>query len=326
MKDKISVVIPMYNASKYLKKCIDNVINQKYSNLEIILVDDGSTDNCLEICNKYSKIDDRIVVIHKENGGLSSARNAGIEKATGKYITFIDSDDVVEKDYINILYDGIKKYKTKMCIGGLKTVYENGKVVDNSLKKTYKLSKMETFKKMLYTDGVSISAWSKLYDISLFKNVEYTVGRLFEDTSTTYKLIDQCDNISISDYPIYNYYIRKLSITSSKFNIKKLDWIISAIEMTSYLKKKYKELSSACTAYMMYTHIGVLSSLAMNDKDYKKERNEIISYIKANKKKYISDKNVQNNYKLVCRLICFNYFIFKIFLKTYQRFIAKRYE
>lgn len=325
MKDKISIMVPLYNVENYLEKCIRSLLKQTYNNIEIILVDDGSTDNSLSICEKYKKKDERIKVFHKDNGGISSARNFCIKKANGKYVTFVDADDYVEEDYVEKLYNGIKKYKTKISVGGYKAIYLNKTEKNNSKNKTYSLTKEKALENLLYID-LDVSAWSKLYDKELFDNVRFPEGRIFEDTATTYKLIDQCDEVAIVDYPIYNYCIRSKSITSEKFNIKKMDWIISAIEMTHYLKNKYKDLDSACLSYMMYTHIGVLSSLAMNDKNFKKERKEIISYIKGHKNKYLKDERVSKKYKMVTRLICTDYRLFKIALKIFQKYKGKRYE
>ena len=124
MEDLISVIVPIYNVEKYLNKCIDSIINQKYKNLEIILVDDGSPDNSGKICDEYSKKDNRIKVIHKENGGVSSARNVGINNATGNWISFIDSDDWIEEDYINNLLSNAKKNNAEISMCGYNRVYE----------------------------------------------------------------------------------------------------------------------------------------------------------------------------------------------------------
>ena len=326
MKDKISIIVPIYNSSKYLDRCIKSIINQTYKNIEILLVDDGSTDDSFDKCNKYKNKDKRIKIYTKENEGVSATRNFGISKATGKYFSFVDSDDYIEKNYIEVLYKGLTKYNSKICLGGYRTIYLNGKIENKSSSKEYQSNKKEALTKLLYVDGVDVSPCSKLYDISLFKNIKYPVNRLFEDTATTYKIIDQCDNIAVCDYPIYNYCIRSKSITSEKFDIKKMDWIISALEMTHYIKSRYKDLDKACLAYLMYSHIGVLSSLAMNDNGYKRERKEIVDFIKRNKTKYIKDNKVSKQYKMVTILISTNYFLFKIALNVFQRIKNKRYE
>ena len=125
MEDLISVVVPIYNVENYIKKCVDSILSQTYKNLEIILVDDGSPDNCPQICDEYAQKDNRIKVIHKENGGLSDARNAGIDISKGKFITFIDSDDYIEKDYVEVLYNSIKENASDMAIGSHKAIYDN---------------------------------------------------------------------------------------------------------------------------------------------------------------------------------------------------------
>ena len=135
--EKISVIVPIYNVEKYLEKCLDSIINQTYKNLEIILVNDGSTDSCRDIMEKYAKLDKRIIIVDKTNGGLSDARNAGTKIATGKLISYIDSDDYIEKDMIEYLYKGIKEYNSDISICGTIVEYEWGKKIVKSAKKNY---------------------------------------------------------------------------------------------------------------------------------------------------------------------------------------------
>ena len=142
----ISIVIPIYNVEKYIEKCLDSVIKQTYKNIEIILVDDGSPDNCGKICDSYANNDKRIQVIHKENGGLSDARNVGIERANGKYITFVDSDDYIELDYIEYLYTLIKKYNTKISFCKVNVVFNENNTdnkLENNNKTDYKWTKIQ---------------------------------------------------------------------------------------------------------------------------------------------------------------------------------------
>ncbi len=325
-KDLISIIVPVYNIELYIDECLSSIIKQTYKNIEIIIVNDGSTDNSLKVCKKYKSKDNRIKIFSKSNGGLSSARNYGIEKSKGKYISFIDGDDTVDKKYIETLYKCIVKDKTRMCVGNNYTIFSNGKKSTTALNKSYKISKLNALEKMLYVNDINVSACFKLYDRTLFDDITFPEGRLFEDTATTYKLIDKCDYISVASYPLYNYILKPGSITTEKFNIKKMDWIISSIEMTHYIKKKYPHLKDACTCYLMYAHIGTLSSLAMSNKDYKKERKELVEFVKINKRKYVKNENVPQNYKIVARLININYGLFKLFLKFYQKIVLKRYE
>ena len=133
MKKLISIVLPIYNVENYIEKCMESVLNQTYKNIEIILVDDGSPDNCPIICDQYVKEDNRVKVVHKENGGLSDARNAGIKVANGDYITFIDSDDYVDKDYVEFLYNTIEETDADIAIGGHRVIYDSGKIIEMEL-------------------------------------------------------------------------------------------------------------------------------------------------------------------------------------------------
>ena len=191
MKDLISVIIPVYKVEEYINRCIDSVINQTYKNLEIILVDDGSPDGCPKICDEYAKKDSRIRVIHKQNGGLSDARNVGIDNANGKYITFIDSDDWIPIDSINILYKNLINTKSEISSGCLLEVFsDNRKNYSNNDYEVY--SKIEGLKNLFLLHDISNSASGKIYDISLFDNIRYPVGKLYEDLGTTYKLFAKC--------------------------------------------------------------------------------------------------------------------------------------
>ncbi len=203
----ISVIIPVYKVEEYLNKCVDSVINQTYKNLEIILVDDGSPDNCPKICDDYAKQDKRIKVIHKKNGGLSDARNAGIDMANGEYLSFIDSDDYVEKNYISFLYNLAKKYNSDLTMGKQYVRYSN-KTINTGSGSLYELNSYDALDKILYGEDLDVSAWAKLYKKELFKKVKFPVGRLFEDAATIYKLIDLSKKVVLKSEPIYNYIIR----------------------------------------------------------------------------------------------------------------------
>lgn len=270
MNDLISVVIPVYNVEKYINECLESILNQTYKNLEIILVDDGTKDNCDKICDQYALKDKRIKVIHKKNGGLSDARNKGIEQATGKYITFIDSDDSVTIDYIEYLYNLIKKSDTDISICA-HTVIAPQKNINFGKNYTDKiLTKEECLKRMLCEEGFSVSAWAKMYKLDLFNNISFPKAKLCEDNGTTYKLIDKCTKISYGHESKYNYYRRAGSIMKSNFNLKKIDLIELSDEMCNYLEK-YKSLESAINKKRFTCRCSILRQISesKNDKNYK---------------------------------------------------------
>ncbi len=218
MNDLISIVVPIYNVADYLDRCIKSIVDQTYRNLEIILVNDGSKDNSGEICEKWRKRDKRIIVIHKKNGGLSSARNAGIEIASGKYIAFIDSDDYVSKDMYYELYQRLIENESDIIICGREYIWDNGKTyfryhydgrIENYNSKQA-IKEMNSFKKF------DMAAWDKLYKIELFENIRFPEGKLSEDYYIMYKLFLKSNRITYYAYPLYYYYQRQNSITKNK--------------------------------------------------------------------------------------------------------------
>lgn len=242
MKEElVSVVVPIYKVEQFIEKCIKSIINQTYKSIEIILVDDGSPDNCGKICDEYATKDERIKVIHKENGGLSDARNAGINIANGTYITFIDSDDYVDEKFIEILLQIIKRSNAKISMCGIKKVYNNGRESEDI---EIPDEKILTGKEMILRLGdypiSNIVAWNKLYNINLFEKIRYPKGKIHEDEFTTYKLLYECKKVAITNEKLYYYMQNEGSITNQKFNKSRLD-IIQALEERSEFFKNKKE-------------------------------------------------------------------------------------
>lgn len=322
-KDKlVSIVVPIYNVEKYIKKCVSSIIKQTYKNIEIILVNDGSTDSCYEICNEYLKVDKRIKVIHKKNGGLSDARNVGIINSKGKYITFIDSDDYVDNNYIDLLYTSIIKNDADISIVSHRVFYDT-KQIDKSTGEEFCANSKEILEKILYDDGIDLSSWGKLYKIELFKNIKFPVGRLYEDSATTYKLVDLSKKISVCSKPVYNYVIRNNSISNSPFDEKKLDLIISTKEMTDFIKEKYPELEKAANRKMMHAYLSTLSQLSMSNKKFPNEKNKIINYIKKNRASILKDKKVPKRDKIALITTVFGFKTYKFMWNMYRKITGR---
>ena len=213
----ISVIVPIYKVEKYLRKCVDSIITQTYKNLEIFLVDDGSPDNCGAICDDYAREDERIKVIHKENGGLSSARNAALDVATGDFIMFVDSDDWVEPEFCEKALEMAIKEEVPIVSFG----YNNVAIKDNIIKryerftsKVRKVTSSEAIRHVILKDDVIFSfAWNKIYKRELFTDVRYPYGMTYEDQGTTYLLFHKAQNIYVSDKILYNYVRRNDSIS-----------------------------------------------------------------------------------------------------------------
>ncbi|CUP97411.1 glycosyltransferase family 2 protein [Clostridium baratii] len=226
----ISVIIPVYNVEKYLEKCINSVLNQTYKDLEIILVDDGSTDNSGKICDKYKLLDSRIKVIHKENGGLSDARNHGLDIASGEYIAFLDSDDWIDKNLYYILYKLSKDHNTDITVCNFKKVYTEDEKLNLKSNNLITYTSLEALEALYNKNYIQmIVAWNKLYKRSLFKENKYPCGKIHEDEFLTPVLLNESKKIVYIDTELIYYRQRSESIMNSSFNVKRLD-LLDALE------------------------------------------------------------------------------------------------
>lgn len=240
MKELISVVVPIYKVEKYLERCIRSIVSQTYVQLEIILVDDGSPDNCPAICDAWKEKDERIIVIHRENGGLSAARNSGIDRATGDYIALVDSDDFIAADFIETLYTACKNTGSEMAqcryeyVAGDKLTKEQERV-----EPTETFTGKEMIAGMSWKDGAyNVVAWNKLYKSSLFQGIRYPEGRIHEDEATTHKLFYQAKKVAFVYRYLYGYYTGGSSITRDNFSLKRLDWEWAVASRLEFLRER----------------------------------------------------------------------------------------
>lgn len=239
MDEKISVIIPIYNVETYLTKCIDSVLNQTYQNLEIILVNDGSTDGCKRICDEYGrKYQKKIKVIHKKNGGLSSARNAGLDVAEGKLVAFVDSDDYIEPGMLEQLYKALIAYEADMSLCNLKVVFASQFKDKKHRELTVKWECMEQcnyWEKIFEPDYARfVVAWNKLYRKKIWEKLRYPNGKINEDEFVLHEIVSQCDKIVYSSYVGYNYVQRNGSIMSQKKQKPNFDLFDAWIERIAY--------------------------------------------------------------------------------------------
>ncbi|UQZ34398.1 glycosyl transferase family 2 [Paenibacillus sp. PK3_47] len=238
MKPEISIIVPIYKVEMYLKKCVDSILSQTFRDFELILVNDGSPDKCGEICDYYKELDPRVTVIHKQNGGLSDARNYGIEIAKGKYIGFVDSDDWIEPDMYESMHGLITAHKADIVVCGHYEV-QDGVYLDKEFTHEVRVyNNQEAFKKLLEDTEIKNLAWDKLYRAELFKKVRYPVGRYFEDMFATFKLFLQADKVVSLDSPKYLYLRRGDSITGEMNNAKYYDRICAWQELYEAIKDK----------------------------------------------------------------------------------------
>lgn len=320
---KISVIVPIYNVEKYLRRCIDSIINQTYKNLEIILVNDGSLDGSLDICKKYKKIDSRIKLVNKNNGGLSSARNEGLKIATGDYISFIDSDDWIKEDmYENLLNNAIK-YNADISVGGVADLLEKEdsyEVIKSDFDGVHKIeciSREEAIEKFLMEPW---AAWDKIYKREVHENLYFPLGEINEDEAIALKLLDKCNNIVYDNKVFYNYIKRKNSITTSEFNEKKFDWYKHCKNNLNFIEKKYPKLIKLAEKRLLDSMLWSLNSMIDINKDYEEYRKDIILNIKSRSKSfcsniYVSKKSKFWIYIILCSSINNSIWLYKILYK-----------
>lgn len=279
MKPLISIIVPVYNVETYLAKCVDSILAQTYTNLEIFLVNDGSSDCCGKLCDEYAKEDKRIKVIHKKNGGLSDARNVAIDITTGEFITFIDSDDYVTDDYIMTLYSLIEKYECKVSIALYNTFVEGSKPkVVNRVYREDCQTNIKAIEEMFYQEKYDTASWAKLYHSSLFATgIRYPKGIVYEDLATTYLLIFQSDKVAFCNRRIYNYLLRRDSIEGSSFSSKKMD---SALKVCELMESHLDILGKVMQAYQCRM-MSFFFHLLLKMPDGYEQRNMLYKRIKA---------------------------------------------
>ncbi len=302
----ISVIVPVYNTEKYLKKCLDSIIYQTYKNLEIILVDDGSTDDSGRICDEYSYKDCRIKVIHKTNGGLSDARNAGIEIMTGSLVTFVDSDDWIDHNMIAYLYSILNEYHADISCASFHKVFEKGvKEKENSVdKKISVYTGTEAIERLMYKRDVDTSAWGKLYRKQDFDHIRYPKGVIFEDLATTYQIFYDKERIVYSYQKLYYYLQRENSIMYQNFDRRRFDRIKIGEEMIDWTKNNEPSLQKAAISRYFTANIQLLREIPLT----KEWEGDLID-IADNIKKYRGAVIVNNKVKTIDRVIALSTYL-----------------
>lgn len=294
----ISVVVPCYNVEQYLPKCINSLLAQTYTNLEILLVDDGSPDRCGEICDTYAEKDKRIRVLHKKNGGLADARNVAIDVAMGEWIVCVDSDDYVTKDYIETLYGLVEKYQCKIGVASMRT-FNEGTEADGQ-QPPYKemvFDNMRGIEKMFYQDVFDTAAWGKIYHRSLFDTgIRYPFGLIYEDLPTTYLLFLQADKVAFCNRIVYNYLLRSNSLEGQPFNVRKLESALRIIELIQSHSNELRPVERAVRCRLLSLCFHILLEMPS---DYPDERkNILLEYVKKNRWKVIIDGRARNKARL----------------------------
>ena len=249
----ISVIVPVYQVEEYLDRCVQSIVNQTYKNLEIILVDDGSPDNCGVMCDAWAEKDSRIKVIHKKNGGLSDARNAGMAVATGSFLGFVDSDDYIAPEMYELLHNRIVADGSDIAACGVEMVWEDG--TENRMLTQQGNRILDTraaMEAVIEESGLKQPVWYKLYKTELVKDILFPVGKYHEDVFWTWQAVAGAEKVSIFDTPCYFYLQRSSSIMGEKYSLKRLDGLEAKCQRHRGIVEKMPELSMKTLCSIWY--------------------------------------------------------------------------
>ena len=286
--DKVSIVVPVYNVEDCLSYCVDSLRQQTYKNIEIILVDDGSTDASGEICDQHAQEDERVRVLHIENGGISNARNTGVKEASTDWIIFVDSDDYYDKRTVEYLVGLRDKYGVELVATPVIEVrdYES-KDFSGSLteKSSEKLDRYTALKEMFYGNRVGTHSGGKLYKKTILLRFPYPKGMLYEDLAIAYEHIASCKHIAVGDINLYKYYRRPGSIVNSKYSDRLLDFYKAMEWNRSYIERDYpndKEMRRALNVRYVFNGLHIVHAMLSSDMyaEVNKIRKEYIQYFK----------------------------------------------
>ena len=274
---KISVIVTVYKVEPYLDKCVSSIVNQTYTNLEIILVDDGSPDSCPTMCEAWAEKDSRIRVIHKTNGGLSDDRYAGIVVATGELMAFVDSDDWIASDMYEHLYQRLTEDESDIAACGVQMVWEN-KTPSRTLTRegSCVLNQEEAMRAIIEESWLKQPVWYKLYKTALVRDILFPKGKYHEDVFWSYQAVGRAQRVSVSDHIGYYYLQRGGSIMGEGYSLKRLDAVEAKVQRCAYIQERFPALSPLAVKDLWFTCIyqGQLALRALN----KAEAEKILTY------------------------------------------------
>jgi len=319
----ISVIVPVYNVERYLRCCIDSVITQTYNDLEIILIDDESTDDCGQICDEYAAKDERVIVIHKKNGGLSDARNTGINIAKGEYLFFIDSDDWMQADAIELLYNNLVSYDADISVCSYYLSYLHCDIPLYDEHKVFVFNSEQAIQSCFNSKEFTVSACGKLYKRFIFDEIRYPIGKNHEDTFVIVDVLSKASVIAVDTTPKLNYRQRKGSIMNDGFSPNTMHFIEACEHSFEVIQGKYSDLSSVAKerllkAYLGAFHTMVFSSGYKHIPDYTK----VLTTLRENYRIIMNSSSFTRNEKIKVKALVINVKLFK-FLQSTNDWIKK---
>lgn len=319
---EISIIVPVYKVEKYLEKCVDSILAQTFTDFELILVDDGSPDRSGAMCDEYAQKDPRVKVIHKENGGLSSARNAGIDVARGRYLGFVDSDDYIAADMYELLHDEITRVQADLAICGIYDIYEGKEPVEKPIIHETATAD-EALLLILQGNNISVHAVNKLYRRELFQTLRYPVGKYHEDSFIIVDLLAKCQKIAINSAQKYFYYHRLGSINTEKFSDKQFEFIEAWEINERKLKGKGQAIESAAHQRVCFARFMVLDKIfSANAENQVVQTNDLIKDLQKDYLFILKDPTFTRNRKIAMTVLMFSRSLYKKFVLLQRQQLA----
>lgn len=308
---KVSIVIPAYNCGSYIKKCVESLLNQTYRNIEVIVVNDGSTDDTQGILAEVAKQDDRVIVINKMNEGVARARNKGGKKATGEYIMFVDGDDFVSDTYVETMLTLLMKYQADMAICNLQTFYDEPDISPRHKvqKKEKVYNNVEALEKLLYRDTISSSPCNKIMKREIFLKYPFPENTLYEDFGIVYRWLADSNTIVHTSEKLYYYLLRQGSAQHSKFRSQKMDLYKLSEEILEYVKENFPVIIDAAYNRMFVSCLQLLRDIPVND--FEAEYNLLKMQIKFLRKKVLFDKKSRRSTRILALGCYTNIYVLK---------------
>lgn len=320
---KITIIVPVYDVEKYINRCVDSILNQTFTDFECILVDDGSPDNCGKICDEYAKKDKRIKVIHKPNGGLSDARNAGIDIAMGEYLSFIDSDDWIHPQMLEILYEGIKKSNVLLSVCAYEEIKNERETYFKKIEKPiFEIKNGMSF--LTENNVTAVVAWNKLYHRELFNDIRYPLGKWHEDEFTTYKLLYKAVNIAVCDIKLYMYFFNQKGISKGGWTVKRLDALEAFEDMICFFEEKGEDKYLIRSVYVFLRVANEQYDKCIITENYKDIRKRISQRMRKVLKRYSKFLKINFISHSSYYCIAYPYFSYIIILLLKMRAAIKR--
>ena len=314
---KISVIIPLYNMADYLEETVSSALSQTFSDLEIILVDDGSTDASGSICDEVACKDARIRVLHKENGGVAAARNAGLDTAAGDYIFFLDSDDLISPETLELMLGACEEGGADIVMAAYVRFQNSPKKISTGSREPEYFDGREALRRMLGNMGYTHGLWNKLYRRELWEGIRFREGKIYEDLDRSFDVVARAGRAAFFDVPLYQYRVHTGSIMHSRINESNLELLDIVDRVREDVVKKFPELEGQAEDLKARTYLKLMKNILDTDFNaFPETQQRIITFVKDSREKLLRSPEVRPVDKIKIRTLCLSkrifYFAYRI--------------